>query len=468
MNKIILAIVAILISNVKLIGQASCSGSYNTITANCQTFTVGNGTPGSIVLCLTANNIPSGGGTSCSPGGACNPPYSGGGWSPRIVIYTSGGTMVTTWTSATAAGTCYTLSTTDGYAVIYGLCLTSGTSLSWNTINQCGASVCAGTVACSGQPCSSCTSACPACGYAAAPSVTTVTSGCPPTNLAVPFGTGQNYTMCASFTAISTTVSFNAIIQSNCGGGNVSNFSWTLQNAACGGTLQSGTLSNLTFTNLTIGSTYVYCYGFTVPTGASGYCQHTIHWPYFIGAAPLPIELTSFDVFVLNNNVVLEWSTAIEKNNAYFVIERSKDAVNFEYVGKVNGSGSTSEKKNYSFIDYSPYNGITYYRLKQVDYDGSFEYTKFKVISYNSEQDEITIVPNPASDYVKINFICNESKKQTLNIYNNKANLVKSMELNCEAGFNSKEINLSGYEKGLYFISIFSDDKVYKSKLVIN
>jgi hypothetical protein len=99
--------------SLKISAQATCSGSYNSITSNCQTFTVGNGLSGAIVLCLTNNNIPGGGGTSCSPGGSCAPPYSGGGWGARIAIYTTGGTLLTTWTSVTPAGTCYTLSTTN-------------------------------------------------------------------------------------------------------------------------------------------------------------------------------------------------------------------------------------------------------------------------------------------------------------------------------------------------------------------
>ncbi|MBP7807718.1 MAG: T9SS type A sorting domain-containing protein [Bacteroidia bacterium] len=466
--KTIVNIVVIIISLSlgKLYSQVSCSGSYNTTGATCQSFTVGNGSPGAIVLCLTTNNIPGGPGNSCNPGGSCNPPFSGGGWAPRISIFTTGGTLVNTWTSTTPAGTCYTISTTNGYAVIYGLCLTAGTTITWNTVNQCGSSVCTPPPACPGQPCSTCASSCPACGFATNPTVAQVTSSCPGQTFAIPFGSGQNYTMCASFTAATNTVSFNVIIQSNCGAGNVSNFSWTLQNAACGGILQSGTLSNLTFTNLTVGATYVYCYAFTVPV--SPYCQHTIHWPYFVGAVPLPIELTSFDVFVTGDSVNLTWITATEKNNDYFIVEKSSDAINFAEVEKVNGAGNSNKSLSYGATDVNPLKGTSYYRLKQVDFDGSISYSKLKTISFNEEMSDFSVIPNPANDEVTIKFNCKSVANEMIHVYNHRGDLVLSKEVQCSEGINNTTIDVSGMNKGLYFVFLNTGENFYKQKLIVN
>lgn len=462
-------IVFLFLSLTKLSAQVTCSGSYNTTGSTCQTFTIGNGSPGAIVLCLTTNNIPAaGGGNNCTPGGACSPPYTGGGWAPRISIYTTGGTLVNTWTSTTPAGTCYTISTTNGYAVIYGLCLTAGTTLTWNTINQCGVSVCTPPPACPGQPCSTCASACPACGYATAPSVSTVTSTCAGgQTFAIPFGSGQNYTMCASFAAITTTANFNAIIQSNCGAGNVSNFSWTLQNAACGGTLQSGTLANLSFTNLTVGATYIFCYAFTVPV--SPYCQHTIHWPYFVGAATLPIELLSFDAKITSNKVNVAWVTATEKNNNYFVVERSTDAVNFKEISRVKGALNSDKILNYSVVDALPLEGISYYRLKQVDTDESFSYSQIKSVNFNDGDSDFSLNPNPANNEVIIKFPCTSSRNEIIHVYDYHGNLLLSKEVSCiEGGENNVSLDVSGMDKGLYFVFLNTDDKFYKKKLVVN
>lgn len=461
-----LFVVSLCFLSIKIYSQATCTGSYTTTNASCQQFTVGNGTSGAIVLCLTANNIPGGGGSSCNPGGSCNPPFSGGGWVPRISIFTSTGTLVTTWTSATPVGTCYTLSPTNGYAVIYGLCLTAGTSFSWTTVNQCGNPICSGAVACAGQPCATCASACAACGFATNPSVATVTSSCPPNNLPIPFGSSQNYTMCASFTAATTTVNFNAIIQSNCGAGNVSNFSWTLQNAACGGTLQSGTLASLTFTGLTVGTTYVFCYSFTVPTG---YCQHTIHWPYFVGAAPLPIDLVSFKAYLVNDKVFVKWITASESKNEYFIIERSKDAANYEAIGKVDGAINSSQMITYNFVDENPLQGISYYRLKQVDLNGDSKVTNPEVVNASLfSGEEFSLVPNPASEDVTVNFISSESTNETIYIYDSNGLIKLSKDVNCNAGVNATRLDISELGKGLYFVLLNIDGKIFKSKLVIN
>ena len=129
-------------------------------------------------------------------------------------------------------------------------------------------------------PCTTCETACSACGFATAPTVNQVTNNCPDYPYTPNLTAGQTSTRCHTFTAVNTTVSFNVIINSTCQNGNVTNFSWNLQNASCGGIIQSGTLSNLNFTNLIVGQTYTFCYTFSVPTG----CYHTAHWPYFVGA----------------------------------------------------------------------------------------------------------------------------------------------------------------------------------------
>ncbi|MCK6650293.1 MAG: DUF2341 domain-containing protein, partial [Bacteroidia bacterium] len=87
---------------------------------------------------------------------------------------------------------------------------------------------------------------------------------------------------------------------------------------------------------------------------------------------PLPIELLSFTAQYVGENVKLRWETSSEHNNDYFTIERSADGTNFSDIGTVNGAGNSSVHQNYQFIDHDPYEAITYYRLKQTDFDGAF------------------------------------------------------------------------------------------------
>jgi large repetitive protein len=131
-------------------------------------------------------------------------------------------------------------------------------------------------------PCNTCASPCgTAAGYATTPSVSTVTANCTTDPFSPVLAAGSTHTFCYSFQATATSVDFNVIITSTCGNtGNVTNFSWSLYNASCGGAIQTGTLASLTFNGLSVGNNYVFCYTFTVPSG----CTHSQHCPYFVGA----------------------------------------------------------------------------------------------------------------------------------------------------------------------------------------
>ena len=111
-------------------------------------------------------------------------------------------------------------------------------------------------------------------------------------------------------------------------------------------------------------------------------------------ATPLPVELTHFDVNCNGDYPVLSWTTASEINNDYFNIERSTNAINFEPIGTVNGSGNSNLINSYSWTDDSGISGATYYRLKQTDFNGAFQYHEVKSVSCEQET-EISIYPNP-------------------------------------------------------------------------
>lgn len=115
-----------------------------------------------------------------------------------------------------------------------------------------------------------------------------------------------------------------------------------------------------------------------VKTGLTSFSDHAIGK----GTYPLPIELIGFNAKVVNNNIELSWQTSSEINNDYFTVERSKDAIHFELVDIIQGNGNSNKTIKYKAIDYSPYQGISYYRLKQTDYDGKFNYSK--IVSVNN------------------------------------------------------------------------------------
>lgn len=116
-------------------------------------------------------------------------------------------------------------------------------------------------------------------------------------------------------------------------------------------------------------------------------------------SSPLPIELLSFSGEEVNNEVELNWSTAAERENDYFTIERSQDAEKFEVIGTVEGSGTSSVTMDYRFVDNQAPAGVNYYRLTQTDYNGTSEtFDIIAVMKNGATEISSTVFPNPTHD----------------------------------------------------------------------
>jgi cytoskeletal protein CcmA (bactofilin family) len=111
----------------------------------------------------------------------------------------------------------------------------------------------------------------------------------------------------------------------------------------------------------------------------------------------LPVELIEFTGLVENSAVILRWSTATEINNAYFEIEKSSDGTEFVVIGTVEGFGNTSERIDYSYTDFNIQSKYTFYRLRQVDFDGQYEYHPTIMITneLSALDGQINVLPNP-------------------------------------------------------------------------
>jgi hypothetical protein len=114
----------------------------------------------------------------------------------------------------------------------------------------------------------------------------------------------------------------------------------------------------------------------------------------------LPIELSTFNVQPHNAGASLSWTTLSEISNQYFAIERSNDATHFDSIGAVSGSGTSTLKHDYSFFDNKLPKRTSYYRLRQVDLNGSRSYSEIRVIEGPPEDVKYSIYPNPASDHL--------------------------------------------------------------------
>jgi len=171
----------------------------------------------------------------------------------------------------------------------------------------------------------------------------------------------------------------------------------------------------------------------------------------------VPVELISFNVKVDGNNVQLNWATATELNNSGFEIYKSSDNNNWKVIAFVLGYGTSSELKNYSFIDEEIKNGKYYYRLKQIDYDGKFEYSEIEEIEvllplvFNLEQN----YPNPFNPLTTINFSLPEATNVTLTIYNTLGQKIDEIvNTYLEAGLHSFQWDANNSTSGLYFYEL--------------
>lgn len=183
----------------------------------------------------------------------------------------------------------------------------------------------------------------------------------------------------------------------------------------------------------------------------------------------LPIELLNFEA-VMNNTVVdLDWTTATETNNDFFTIERTRDGKDFEPVAVVNGSGTTSQPHSYATKDMKPYDGVSYYRLRQTDFNGKFSYSPLRAVEQGRALSFI-LYPNPASpsDKVSINLsgVAKGSEVQ-LKVFDVTGRQSICKTLVDGASSNVFDLELSELSAGVYFVTAVSGDKSYRQKLVV-
>ena len=167
----------------------------------------------------------------------------------------------------------------------------------------------------------------------------------------------------------------------------------------------------------------------------------------------------------------LKWQTASEKDNDYFTVERSINETDFESVAKVKGAGTSTTVKTYSIIDFYPFSGIAYYRLKQTDYDGTYTYSEVKSVKNIAENRKslklYNISPNPFKDRFTINFNCATAGKGSVSIFNGSGQLVYDKNIETVIADN-KLIFTEGEQlsSGTYILSLKINEETVTKKIV--
>ncbi|MFO0435222.1 MAG: arabinofuranosidase catalytic domain-containing protein [Sphingobacteriaceae bacterium] len=198
-----------------------------------------------------------------------------------------------------------------------------------------------------------------------------------------------------------------------------------------------------------------------IPANSSGTGYYTIGTTNPL-ASPLPVELISFKAEVCENNVCLNWKTASELNNDYFSVERSGDAVNWNELKRVKGAGNSQRTLDYSTMDYEPLPGISYYRLKQTDYDRNFKYSKIESVVF-ANTSNVGIYPNPNNGALNLNN-CKAYDKLTI------TDVLGRKVYSAEVQKDSMQLDLNMLDNGSYFIVLSNsvNGKKFTSKIIID
>jgi hypothetical protein len=167
---------------------------------------------------------------------------------------------------------------------------------------------------------------------------------------------------------------------------------------------------------------------------------------------------------------MVKWTTATEINSDYFMIERSVDGVDFQQIGRVKAKGISNNESNYQYVDQTPFSGISYYRLKQVDLDDRYEYFSMVAVKFEGKDQKMFFYPNPikSGETVKVIIKGDIHEEITLHLtdfagkilYSQKTFLLDNVQqVELQATFN--------LSPGIYLITVMGKNLQLREKLLV-
>jgi hypothetical protein len=198
--------------------------------------------------------------------------------------------------------------------------------------------------------------------------------------------------------------------------------------------------------------------------------EQDVYYSYITDTTLVPVELISFAATSNGKEVILNWSTATELNNQLFEVQRSSEGSDFASVGFVNGKGTTTERQDYTYRDKILTDGKYYYRLKQIDYLGRYEYSNIIEIelrafnSYLLEQN----YPNPFNPATTIGYGIKEKSNVKITILNAIGeDVAVILNEEREPGFHQVEFNAANLPSGVYFYQLQAGEFVSTKKMIL-
>jgi len=203
------------------------------------------------------------------------------------------------------------------------------------------------------------------------------------------------------------------------------------------------------------------CYLISLDGFAGTACQYRLT----VGSiVVLPIELARFDALNEGSKVKLNWATASEVNNDFFTIERSSDGKEFEPLFVIDGAGTTSEMRAYTAYDEKPMNGLSYYRIKQTDFDGASSTSEMVAIRRTGIKNAIAMSPNPAQQEVQLTFEENRGEQRVVRLVDALGQLVLQQEISGEA--TAHRLDLDNLPDGVYSLFMQTPEGTVAERLI--
>lgn len=179
--------------------------------------------------------------------------------------------------------------------------------------------------------------------------------------------------------------------------------------------------------------------------------------------SPLPVDLLSFDVHAADNAVLISWTTASESNNDFFTIEWAAKDDQWNVLDKIKGAGNSSSIRQYTYSDLKPLEGISYYRLKQTDFNGNYKYYPASAVHFYRERN-FNIYPNPASEIISIEGTTEGELKVELYSVNG-----QQMNIPVVSYTNGKKADISAVSPGIYLLIVKEDElTVFRKRITVS